>query len=174
MIRCLIVDDKPLALELLEEYISRIDFLQLMYKTTDPLKAIDYVHEEEVDLVLLDIQMPELSGMDFITLIKNKCKVILITAYLDYELKGYEYDVVEYLLKPVSFERYYKAILKVEEIRKDSTIPKIKLKKDKSALIFVRTSRKIISIRRSSILFVQGRQNYVDIHTNTEKVVTLQ
>src|SRR5690625_3620484 len=115
MIRCMIIDDKPLALELLEGYLFKTTFLQLVHKTTNPLEGIDWVRAGKVDLIFLDIQMPELSGLDFISLTKNSCSIILTTAYSEYALKGYEYDVVDYLLKPISFERFYKAVLKVVE-----------------------------------------------------------
>lgn len=169
----MIIDDKPLALDILEDYIVKIPFLKLVYKTTNPIEGLEQIRQKKVDLVFLDIQMPELSGLDFMRLTKNKCKVILTTAYPDYALDGYEYDVVDYLLKPVSFERFYKAALKAQ-----NAISRFIYHNDtanhNSDSIFIKVSHQIKKVSVSSILFIKGRQNYITIYTPEEKIITLQ
>src|ERR687885_623620 len=116
--RCLIVDDEPLAHDILSDYIRKVPFLELVGATTSPIDALTQVQRGEVDVVFLDIQMPELTGMQFLNLIRRgvvgmQCRVILTTAYTEYALEGYEHEVVDYLLKPVSFERFYRAVQKL-------------------------------------------------------------
>ena len=112
MIRCLVVDDEAPALAILADYISQVPFLTLAGTTTSPIEALTWVQQGRADLVFLDIQMPRLTGLQFLKLSGNRCKAILTTAYPEYALDGYENDVVDYLLKPVSFERFLKAAQK--------------------------------------------------------------
>src|SRR6201989_37277 len=123
MIRCLIVDDEPLALHILEDYISKIPFLQLVKATTNPIEALSLVQDKAVDLVFLDVQMPELTGIQFLRIANGKAKVILTTAYPQYALEGYELDVIDYLLKPIAFDRFYKAVQKAQGIIHPSAKP---------------------------------------------------
>src|SRR6201995_5101511 len=116
MIRCLIVDDEPLALHILEDYISKIPFLHLIKSTTNPIEALTIVQDKGADLVFLDVQMPELTGIQFLKIANGKAKVILTTAYPQYALEGYELDVVDYLLKPIAFDRFYKSAQKAQGI----------------------------------------------------------
>jgi two-component system LytT family response regulator len=105
-ISCVVVDDEPLALKLMADYVKKTPFLQLTEQTTDPMKALELVQQGGVDLLFLDIQMPELTGLQLMKIIGHKCKVILTTAYPDYALEGYEFDVIDYLLKPITFDRF--------------------------------------------------------------------
>src|SRR6187402_1224776 len=116
MIRCLVVDDEPLALHILEDYIAKVPFLQLVKATTNPIEALTMVQEGNIDLVFLDVQMPELTGIQFLKIANGKAKVILTTAYSQYALEGYELDVVDYLLKPIAFDRFFKASQKAQGI----------------------------------------------------------
>src|ERR1700761_5130439 len=116
MIRCLIVDDEPLALHILEDYISKVPFLELIKATTNPIEALTLVQEGNIDLVFLDVQMPELTGIQFLRIANGKTKVILTTAYSQYALEGYELDVVDYLLKSIAFDRFFKAAQKAQSI----------------------------------------------------------
>lgn len=114
MFRTLIVDDEPLALTILSDYVGKVPFLTLTGTTTSPIAALQRVQAGEVDLILLDIQMPELTGIQFLNIIRgSRCRVILTTAYAEYALDGYEHDVVDYLLKPISFDRFYRAVQKL-------------------------------------------------------------
>ena len=109
-IRCIVVDDEPLAVELLADYLQKTPGMQVVLKTTHVLDALHSVQQGNADLLFLDIQMPELTGIQFMKIIRNACPVILTTAYAEYALEGYEYDVVYYLLKPVTFERFIVAV----------------------------------------------------------------
>ena len=180
MIRCLIVDDKPLAIDILKDYISKISILELVYSTQNPLDAIEYVHKNPVDLIFLDIQMPELNGMQFMKILNGKCKVILATAYTDYALEGYEHDVIDYLLKPVSFERFYKSVEKARRLIEANAGQENQLENihvGNSALancIFVKREYKIEKILLDSILYIKARENYIAIVTEKEQIMSLQ
>src|ERR1700740_3301465 len=121
MIRCLVVDDEPLALHILEDYISKMPFLQLAKVTTNPIEALQLVQEGNIDLVFLDVQMPELTGIQFLRIANGKAKVILTTAYPQYALEGYELDVIDYLLKPIAFDRFYKSVQKAQTVLQPPT-----------------------------------------------------
>ncbi|MGF1925313.1 MAG: LytR/AlgR family response regulator transcription factor [Bacteroidia bacterium] len=179
MIRCIVVDDKPLAIDVLKHHISKVPFLTLSFSTVNPLEALNMVIEGEVDLVFLDIQMPELSGLQFMKIVKGKCLVVLTTAYAEYALEGFENDAVDYLLKPVSFERFYKAVEKAQLVLK-GLAETAKPNNEAPALekevkyIFVKTEYKLVRINVEDIIYVEGLQNYVIIYTPTEKITSLQ
>ncbi len=175
MIRCIIVDDKPLAIDILKEYASKISFLELVHVTQNPLNALEYIRSHPVDLVFLDIQMPELNGIQFMKILNGACKVILTTAYSEYALEGYEHDVTDYLLKPVSFERFYRAAEKARKVIDAATVATVP---ENAAIenhgLFVKTEYKIQRIEFASILYVEARQNYVVIVTTGGQVMSLQ
>src|SRR5690606_23461399 len=118
---CIVVDDEPLAIDLLTDYISKIPFLELVKSYQNPIEALAAVQEGKADLVFLDVQMPELTGIQFLKIANGKCKVILTTAYQQYALEGYELNVVDYLLKPIAFERFYKAAEKAQNLFSNTT-----------------------------------------------------
>ncbi|WP_316801668.1 LytTR family DNA-binding domain-containing protein [Pedobacter nototheniae] len=179
MIRCIVVDDKPLAIDILNDYVGKVPDLSLVFSSTNPLEALEYVMKNEVDLVFLDIQMPQLNGVQFMKIVSGKCKVILTTAYSEYALDGFENDAIDYLLKPISFERFYKAVQKAQHYFDSApqTNPKIEqlptIVKEND-FIFVKTEYKLVKINTEDILYVEGMQNYVAIHTKTGKVMSLQ
>jgi two-component system LytT family response regulator len=179
MIRCLVVDDEPLALHILEDYISKMPFLQLVKVTTNPIEALQLVQQGNVDLVFLDVQMPELTGIQFLRIANGKAKVILTTAYPQYALEGYELDVIDYLLKPIAFDRFFKAVQKAQAILQPSAKPEIKAeaapKSDfLSDFIFVKTEHKIQKVYLNDILFIEGLKDYISIFTPAERIITLQ
>ncbi|HVV54573.1 MAG TPA: LytTR family DNA-binding domain-containing protein [Mucilaginibacter sp.] len=180
MIRCLVVDDEPLALHILEDYISKMPFLTLVKSTTNPIEALQLVQEGAVDLVFLDVQMPELTGIQFLRIANGKAKVILTTAYSQYALEGYELDVIDYLLKPIAFDRFFKSVQKAQAIIQPQTKPEIKTEtgasKDDflSDFIFVKTEHKIQKVYLNDILFIEGLKDYISIFTPNERVITLQ
>src|SRR5882757_4378872 len=151
MIRCLIVDDEPLALHILEDYLSKIPFLQLVKATTNPIEALTLVQEKLVDIVFLDVQMPELTGIQFLRIANGKAKVILTTAYPQYALEGYELDVIDYLLKPIAFDRFFKSVQKAQGVLQPAAAPiqqeparqQQKQNDFLSDFIFVKTEHKI-------------------------------
>ena len=183
MIRCIIVDDEPLALHILEDYMSKIPFLQLIKSTTNPIEALTLVQEGNVDLVFLDVQMPELTGIQFLRIANGKAKVILTTAYSQYALEGYELDVIDYLLKPIAFDRFFKSVQKAQTVLQPAAAKQIivepvqpqKPQQDfLSDFIFVKTEHKIQKVYLNDILFIEGLKDYISIFTPAERIITLQ
>jgi len=172
-----VVDDEPLAIDLLTDYISKIPFLELVKSYQNPIEALTAVQEGKADLVFLDVQMPELTGIQFLKIANGKCKVILTTAYQQYALEGYELNVLDYLLKPIAFERFYKAAEKAQNLFNNNTaLPAespapVKLSND---FIFVKTEYKIQKIYLNDILYIEGLKDYISIFTKTERIITLQ
>jgi two-component system, LytTR family, response regulator len=183
MIRCLVVDDEPLALNILEDYISKMPFLELVKATTNPIEALTMVQQGDADLVFLDVQMPELTGIQFLKIANGKAKVILTTAYPQYALEGYELDVVDYLLKPIAFDRFYKAVQKAQGILQPAAkgtvaeqVPQVQQQQQdfNNDFIFVKTEHKIQKVYLHDILFIEGLKDYISIFTTTERIITLQ
>jgi len=179
MIRCLVVDDEPLALHILEDYIAKMPFLELVKSTTNPIEALQVVQGGDVDLVFLDVQMPELTGIQFLRIANGKAKVILTTAYPQYALEGYELDVIDYLLKPIAFDRFFKSVQKAQTIIQPSTKPEAKTEAAPqtnllSDFIFVKTEHKIQKVYLNDILFIEGLKDYISIFTPAERIITLQ
>jgi two-component system LytT family response regulator len=186
-IRCLVVDDEPLALDILAKYINQLPSLTLIGTCTDPLEALSLIQQDKIDLVFIDIQMPSLTGIQFLRVVNGKCKAILTTAYSEYAMEGYELDVIDYLLKPISFERFLKAVQKASgrfqtnQVTSSLTpeIPKpIEAKppvtEQQLDFIFVKTEYKIIKLSLSSILYIEGLKDYVSIYTTDERILSLQ
>ncbi|HZX58461.1 MAG TPA: LytTR family DNA-binding domain-containing protein [Mucilaginibacter sp.] len=180
MIRCLVVDDEPLALHILEDYISKMPFLTLVKATTNPIEALQLVQEGGIDLVFLDVQMPELTGIQFLRIANGKSKVILTTAYSQYALEGYELDVIDYLLKPIAFDRFFKSVQKAQTIIQPSAKQEVKQETSNlqndflSDFIFVKTEHKIQKVYLNDILFIEGLKDYISIFTPAERIITLQ
>jgi two-component system LytT family response regulator len=183
MIRCLVVDDEPLALHILEDYISKVPFLELIKATTNPIEALTLVQEGDIDLVFLDVQMPELTGIQFLRIANGKTKVILTTAYSQYALEGYELDVVDYLLKPIAFDRFFKSAQKAQGIIQPSVkqpivepVQQVQQQQQDflSDFIFVKSEYKIQKVYLHQILFIEGLKDYISIFTPTERIITLQ
>jgi|SRR3569833_71991 len=180
MIKCLVVDDEPLALHILEDYIAKMPFLELVRSTTNPIEALQLVQSGGIDLVFLDVQMPELTGIQFLRIANGKTKVILTTAYSQYALEGYELDVIDYLLKPIAFDRFYKSVQKAQTIIQPAA--KAEVKQEQSAqqndflsdFIFVKTEHKIQKVYLNDILFIEGLKDYISIFTSAERIITLQ
>ena len=178
ILSCIVVDDEPLQLELLSDYIKKTPFLSLAGVFSNPLEALTIVQQQNIDLVFSDIQMPELSGIHFIQLLNGKSKVVFITAYPNYALQGYELDVVDYLVKPVSFERFLKAANKALQIFPSSKeMNENKMNRSvpfNEQSLFVKSEYKIIKISLADILFIESLKEYISIHTIKGKVITLQ
>ena len=170
-INCIIIDDEPLARKGLNEYINDTGFLHLLGEFDSPLKATELLGKGEVDLVFLDIQMPKITGIEFIKSLKNAPPVIFTTAYPNHALEGFEVNAMDYLVKPVSFERFLKAALKAKEYyevrEKNSTT-----KNADSDYFFIKADGRLVKIFYDDILFAEGLQNYVTIHTKEKKYIT--
>ncbi len=172
VIRCIVVDDEPLAVKLLADYVEKTDGLVLVLKTTHALEALYAVQEGKADLVFLDVQMPELTGMQFIKIIRNSCGVILTTAYSEYAAESYDHEVIDYLMKPVTFERFTQAVQKARkrlvEVPASST-PAVQ----EADHIFVKTEYRIQKIDFDEILFIEAMRDYIAFHTPAGKVLSL-
>lgn len=164
-IKCIITDDEPTARAGLMEYVEKIDFLTLVGECEDAVQLNNTLKTVKVDLLFLDIEMPYISGLQLLASLQNPPKVILTTAYDKYALDGYELDVVDYLLKPISFERFLKAVNKVHNLLEKETSPA------DQQHIFVKTDKHLKKILLSDILFIESLENYVLIHTDTAKEV---
>ncbi len=177
MIRCLVVDDEPLALDILEDYIKKTPFLELVKTTTSAIEGLSLVQNDSIDLVFLDVQMPELTGLQFLKIMNGKCDVILTTAYPQYALDGYDLNVTDYLLKPIAFDRFYKAVQKVLPHHTNnpaSLTPETTSNTANNDFIFVKTEYKIQKIYLNDILYIEGLKDYISIFTKEERIITLQ
>ncbi len=170
MIRCIIVDDEQHAIDILKHYAEQTPLLQLVGTTTNPMEALQMVNSQPVELIFLDVQMPELSGIDFIKALHGKAKVILTTAYSEFALESYELDVVDYLLKPVRLPRFLTAVQKAaNEIAEKPE----KEEEENNDYIFVKTESKgkLLKINLADIDFIEGMKNYVAIHCGGKKTL---
>ena len=172
-LKCLIVDDEPLAQRVLEKYISELSSLELKGKCSDAIEAMEALQEQEIDLIFLDINMPRLSGINFLKSYKNPPMVIITTAYTEYALESYELNVLDYLKKPFSFERFLQAVRKAEEKVKVVAEPQ-ESSKDEMEYIFVKANKKTVNICLDSILYIEALGDYVKIFTGEGHVVTYQ
>ncbi|WP_229311769.1 LytR/AlgR family response regulator transcription factor [Larkinella rosea] len=175
MIRCLVVDDERLALEVMENYIEKIPFLRLVQLCSSPMQALQVLSRTPVDLLLLDIEMPELTGLQFLRTLKDPPFVILTTAYQEFALEGFAVNAIDYLLKPIPFERFLTAIHKVQQRMaipaKEVPLPPAP-KVAALESIFIRSESRTVRIDLADILFAESRKDYVLIHTQEKKWVT--
>lgn len=174
-ISCVVVDDEFPAVKLLADYVEKTTGLQLVLKTTSALEALSFISEHKVDLVFMDVQMPDLSGIELMNIIKNRdTKVILTTAYTEYAIDGYEHDIVDYLLKPVTFERFLiaagKARTRISSERTttaaDYALP--------AQYIFVKTEYRIQKVLLASIQYIEGLGDYITLHTTGGRILSLE
>ncbi|QIL75307.1 LytR/AlgR family response regulator transcription factor [Hymenobacter sp. HDW8] len=174
---CYIIEDEYLAQEILEEYIRKVPFLELKGSFVSPLEAAGHLAEDKPDLLFLDINMPDLDGLSFIPMLNPKPMIILTTAYDQYALKAYDLEVKDYLLKPFTFERFYKGVLRLyQEKSPPSSLAKKEEKaeaKPEQEYIFLKVGHRIQKVATRNILFVEGMKDYLRIHTTEEKIMTL-
>jgi DNA-binding LytR/AlgR family response regulator len=175
-IRCLVVDDEPPAREILKQHIAGVDALELTGTCTNAVEAITFLKDHPVDLMFLDIQMPQLLGTNFIRTLKSPPKVIFTTAFRKYALEGFELDAVDYLLKPISFERFLKGINKVMQINfsVDHSTPSIteNHKESANSFLYFRAERKMVKVFFNDILFIEALKDYIKIVTERRTIVT--
>jgi DNA-binding LytR/AlgR family response regulator len=168
-IRCCIVDDEPLAIKLLSGYVSKTANLELTLATTDPFSALEAVRSGKVDLVFLDIQMPELTGIQFMKIIDRQCGIIITSAYKDYALQGFEFDVIDYLLKPIAYEKFFAAVQKANNrmFTKQAAA-------DVANYIFIKSDHRQIKVNFDEIYYLESFRDYITVHTTKDKILTLQ
>jgi DNA-binding LytR/AlgR family response regulator len=173
----IIVDDEPLAREVLETYIEKLPGMNLVAKCENAIQAFEALNNQKIDLMFLDIQMPQITGIDFLKTLSNPPKVIFTTAYSNYALDGYELNVVDYLLKPIAFDRFVKAINKAIDLIKSSNAEadhNNQEEEDQQEYIFVKADKKLIKVNFDDIFYIEGLKDYVILHTPSGRIVTLQ
>ncbi|WP_217601548.1 LytTR family DNA-binding domain-containing protein [Chitinophaga sp. GbtcB8] len=175
MISCIIVDDEQHAIDVLIHYIGQTPFLQLVKATTNPIEALEMVNTQKIDLVFLDIQMPELSGLDVARTIQGKAKVILTTAYSEFAAEGFDLEVVDYLLKPIPLPRFFKAVQRVLNTVTSSVTATPNEESIEDDYIFVKTELKgkMLKINLRDIDYIEGMKNYVAIYHAGQKTMAL-
>lgn len=169
-VRCLIVDDEPLAIRLIEKHISQIDSLEVVTTCNSALKAFEILNTQEIDLLFLDIKMPHLTGIDFLKSLKNPPKTIFTTAYRDFALESYDLETVDYLLKPITFERFMKAIDKFTRLNA-SVFPKVQTETVVNDYILVKSGSKHHKITLNDIVYIESLKDYIQIHLENDKTI---
>lgn len=165
-LKCLVVDDEPIAQEILINFIQQVDFLELSHTANNALEALKILHKTKIDLLFLDIKMPVLSGLDMLKSLDNTPAVILTTAFSEYALESYDFGVKDYLLKPISFERFLKAVNKVVLENESKTDPQnIENTSSEQTFMFFKADKKFFRFYFEEILFFEGYGNYVKVHT---------
>lgn len=168
---CLIIEDEPLAAEVLEDYMRQVPFLELKGTCTDALYAMERLQQEKIDVVFLDIHLPKLKGLDFIKTLKNPPQIIITTAYREYALDGYELNVVDYLLKPVSFKRFLMAVNKLRTHRVAEE-PVAAVNMPDRVHLFINVNKKRVKIYLAEILYIESRKEYINIVTKERSFLT--
>lgn len=172
MMNCVIIDDEPLAREGLSSYVREVDFLHLVDTCTNPVELIRLLDQHPVDLIFLDIQMPKMNGLDFLKIVQKPPMVIITTAFPSYALEGFQLNVMDYLLKPVTFDRFFKAANKAKDYFQLLHKSAQAAGKEED-YFFIRCGSKYEKIYFDDILYIQGMQNYVTIYTRKGKYMTL-
>lgn len=172
-IRCLIVDDEPPAREIIRRYIEQVPVLELAGECANAIEAFGALQKLEIDLLFLDIRMPQLNGNDFLKTLKNPPKVILTTAFPEYAVEGYELDVVDYLLKPIPFDRFLKAVNKACQLSISKTEYSAAEQKTES-FVYFRADRKMVKVMLNEIMYIESMKDYVKIYTQQGMLITKQ
>lgn len=171
MINCIAIDDEQLSLDLIEDNVSRVPFLKLVRKCTSVFDAMQFIANNNIDLLFLDIEMPDMNGLQMLRSLKTKPMVILITAYDRYAMQGYEFDVIDYLLKPVSFERFLTAVNKAYEYYSHRSI--VNAENIARTCIFIKSEHKILKINLEDISYIESLKDYVKIYCGQKPVLSL-
>lgn len=175
MIRCLIVDDEPLARDVIRRYISEIPTLELVGECANAIQAFTALQQQPIDLLFLDIRMPQLNGNDFLKALKAPPKVIFTTAFSEYALEGYELDIVDYLVKPIPFDRFLKAVHKAYHFAAPNTLVRsVSEEKISDPFVYFRVDRKMVKVMLGDILYIESMKDYVKVFTTTDKLITKQ
>jgi DNA-binding LytR/AlgR family response regulator len=173
--KCLIIDDEPLARDLMRNHIEKLDNIEIVAECGDAMKALQELRNQKIDLMFMDIQMPQITGLEFLKILKNPPKVIITTAYREYALEGFELDVVDYLLKPITFERFLKSVNKYYQMSQDEsnvTATATEIMQTDEPFIYVKENKRVIKVHLSEILYIEGLSEYVQIYTDKKKIIT--
>jgi DNA-binding LytR/AlgR family response regulator len=175
--KCLIIDDEPLARELLESYIARVEELKLVKSCCNAIEAFTILQQKPVDLIFLDIQMPQLTGIELLKSLKNKPRVILTTAYRKYAFEAYDLDVVDYMLKPFSFDRFLRAMGKIYQLKQPadlSTDEGTTIQSFDNAYLYLKEDREMVKVYLTDILFIESLRDYVRVKTLKQEIISYQ
>lgn len=173
--KCLIVDDEPLARELIRGHVEKLENFEIVAECSDAMKALQVLREKQIDLMFMDIQMPQITGIEFLKTLKHQPKVIITTAYREYALEGFELDVVDYLLKPITFERFLKSVNKYYQMIQDDVQVVSNTVADKmqdDSFIYIKENKKVVKVYLSEIKYIEGLSEYVQIYTDKRKIIT--
>jgi len=173
-IRAIAIDDEPLALDIIKDYADKIEAIELEQTFETAIEALKYMNDNCVDLIITDIQMPDLNGIDFLKILNKEPFVIFTTAYDKYAIQGYEFKTMDYLLKPFGFDQFYKAINKMLEMYQDGEVKtETPVKESANDFFFVKSEHKIVKIKTDSVLYIEGLKDYLKIVTKEGHVLTL-
>lgn len=171
MIRCLIIDDEPLARQLLESYIDQLPELTCIAACESAVAAFTVLHEQEIDVMFLDIQMPKITGLSFLRSLRNPPEVVFTTAYSDHAVEAFELEAIDYLLKPITFERFLKTVQKLTF--KKNILPEPEVRQGiENAPVFLKVNRRLVKVNSEEIMYIEGLGDYVKVHTTSETHVT--
>ncbi|MCY1723055.1 LytTR family DNA-binding domain-containing protein [Prolixibacteraceae bacterium Z1-6] len=168
MIRTITIDDEPLALQLVSSYVEKTSFLELVELFDNPLDAMDFLNENPVDLIFLDIQMPDLTGIEFTRILENRPKIVFTTAYEKYALEGFKLEAVDYLLKPFSYEEFLKATKRVEKLYNLEKAEQKEIVEANNEFLFLKSEYKIRRINFNEINYIEGLKDYVKVYLQNE------
>jgi DNA-binding LytR/AlgR family response regulator len=173
--RCLIIDDEPLARDLIRNHIEKLDNFEIVAECGDAMKALQELRDHKVDLMFMDIQMPQITGIEFLKILKNPPKVIITTAFREYAIDGFELDVVDYLLKPITFERFLKSVNKYYQETQEEVQSEVQVAENNTteeSFIYVKENKRVIKVFLHDILYIEGLSEYVQIYTGKKKIIT--
>lgn len=170
--KCIIIEDEPLAAEILQDYIADVPFLKLKNTYTDAISALDDLNANDIDVIFLDINLPKLKGLDFIQTLKHPPHIIITTAYHEYALQGYELNIVDYLLKPIEFSRFLKAVNKLSQLNPARSIAAEVVTPSGKDYMFINANKKRIKIYFKDILYIESLKEYVRIYTMDQEIIT--
>lgn len=168
---CVIVEDEPLAAEVLQDYVKQVPFLNLKGICTDALYAMEVLQKEKIDLMFLDIHLPKLKGLDFLKTLQNKPQVIVTTAYHEYALQGYEHNVLDYLLKPVEFSRFLQAVNKLVSPASSVTVIN-EFARPENEFLFFNVSKKKVKVLLNEVLYIESLKEYIRVVTKDKTIIT--
>ena len=173
--KCLIVDDEPLARELIRGHVEKLENFEIVAECSDAMRALNVMREKQVDLIFMDIQMPQITGLEFLKTLKHPPKVIITTAFREYALEGFELDVIDYLLKPITFERFLKSVNKFYQMNQDDVQVVAATSGEKipeESFIYIKENKKIVKVFLSEIRYIEGLSEYVQVYTDKRKIIT--
>lgn len=172
MIKCILIEDEKLAQDVIKTHLNKIDGFELAGVCNNALEATEFLSKQEVDVIFLDIHLPGMTGLNFLKTLNDPPLIVLTTAYGEYALESYDFNVIDYLLKPISFERFFKTTIKIKEIMQVNA--SAKENKPSSDYIFIKSNNRFFKVNFSEIIYVEGMKDYLKIYTNDAKLVTLQ